>query len=154
MREKVIFHYFQTINTQKTIITDWHMQILKYVTKIPSRHYFKQHMRKIESCCVYGIEKWLVLFYPINCIVFLCHLATICSNLLNGWSRIWHPSPNIDTKVVNFEMFLHLKVLKLSSGTSTSTWFLQWVNSILHHLSHVSLNTHPDHKYIDPQLFS
>ena len=64
MREKVIFHFFLIINTQKTIITDRHMQILNYLTKIPSRHYFKHHMRKTEFCCVYGIEKWLVLFYP------------------------------------------------------------------------------------------
>ena len=50
------------------------MQILKYLAKIPSRHYFKHHVREIEFCCVYGIENWLV-FYPIKCIVFLHHLA-------------------------------------------------------------------------------
>ena len=40
-------------------------------------------------------------------------------------------------------MFSHLKVLKLSFGTSTSTWFLHWVNPALHYLSHVLLNTYP-----------
>ena len=46
------------------------MQILKYLTKIPIRHYFKHHMRKIEFCSVYDIEKWQVLFYPTNGLFF------------------------------------------------------------------------------------